>query len=186
MNTQIKYVTADQLWQQQSDDDKHTELIEGILVQMAPTGFQHGKITMRLARHLDNFVAQEDLGVVTAAETGFKLNETTVIAPDCAFVKKERLPQEEPEGFLPLAPDLSVEVLSPSNRASEMNRKIALLFAHGTQLVWVVHPQAHKVDVYRPAEKGEGVQVTFLDSTDTLTGNSILPGFTLPLSKLFD
>ncbi|MEL7433806.1 MAG: Uma2 family endonuclease, partial [Chloroflexota bacterium] len=86
MATQTKRVTADELWEQQGEGDKHTELIEGVIYEMPPTGFLHGDIASEINMHLRAFVKQHKLGRVTAAETGFRLDDMTVIAPDCAFV----------------------------------------------------------------------------------------------------
>jgi len=182
MVTETQPMTADRLWEQ-GDTDKHQELIEGVLYTMPPTGWMHGSVVSLLTMYIQQHVLTNDLGEVTGAETGFRLTDTTVIAPDIAFIRKDRLPDTLPDGFVPLAPDLAVEVLSPSNRASEMNHKIALLFAHGTRLVWVVHPRKHKVDVYRPAE--QGVNITFLSVEDTLIGEDVLPDFELALHTLF-
>jgi Uma2 family endonuclease len=101
-----------------------------------------------------------------------------------AFIKAERVPESIPEGFVPLAPDLAVEVMSPSNSASEMSRKIHLFFQHGTQIVWLVHPADKTIDVYQHAA-GE-TTVKFLSSDDTLTDGDVLPGFSLALSELFN
>ncbi|MEL6309426.1 MAG: Uma2 family endonuclease [Chloroflexota bacterium] len=182
MVTETQLMTADRLWEQ-IDTDKHQELIEGVLYTMAPTGWIHGSVVSLLTMYVQQHVLTHDLGEVTGAETGFRLTDTTVIAPDIAFIRKDRLPDTLPDSFVPLAPNLAVEVLSPSNSASEMNHKIELLFAHGTQLVWVVHPRKHKVDVYQPAE--QGVNITFLGIEDTLTGEDVLPAFELPLKTLF-
>lgn len=175
---------ADQFWQMSQSDETHQELINGEIHEMAPTGWLHGDVTHELAWHLENYVREHKAGRLTAAETGFRLDENTVLAPDIAFIREDRVPESIPEGFVPLAPDLAVEVMSPSNSASEMSRKIDLFFRHGTQLVWVVHPATKKIDVYQVAD--DKTTVMFLNRRDTLTGGEVLPGFSLALSHLFD
>lgn len=175
--------TADDVWEMAQDNDKHFELIEGIIFRMAPTGFLHGTTTNELARVFSNHIKEHKLGTVTAAETGYRLSDNTVIAPDIAFIRADRVPKEPVEGYLPFAPDLAVEVMSPSNNASEMSRKIDLLMQHGTQLIWIVHPTTKAIDVY--SADGDIVKVSFLKLADTLTGGVVLPDFTLKLSELF-
>jgi Uma2 family endonuclease len=177
-------VNADQFWQMSQSDDIHQELIHGEIHEMAPTGWLHGDVTSILSMHIQSHVLSNKLGRVTAAETGFRLNDDTVLAPDIGFIRAERVPEKLPDGFVPLAPDLAVEVMSPSNSASEMSQKIKLFFQHGTQLVWVVHPTTKKMDVYQSID-GE-TKVDFLDINDTLTGGEVLPDFSLSLSELFE
>lgn len=175
--------TADDIWEMAGDNDKHFELIDGVIFDMSPTGFLHGIITNELARIVSNHIRENKLGIVTAAETGYKLTDKTVIAPDIAFVRADRVPTEPVEGYLPLAPDLAVEVMSPSNTAGEMSRKVDLLMQHGTQLVWIVHPTTKAIDVY--AKEDDKVNVNFLKDNDTLTGGTVLPNFSLKLTDLF-
>ena len=115
--------------------------------------------------------------------TGF-LVETgpdSLVGVNAAFVSRERLATVERfDKFFPFAPDLAVEVLSPSNTAQEMDEKVALYFAAGSRLVWVFNPKRHTVAVYRSP-----LDVRILGEKDALDGGDILPGFTLDLSKLF-
>lgn len=175
--------TADDAWEMAQDNDKHFELIEGVIFHMAPTGFLHGTTTSNLTVFLGIHINKHKLGIITAAETGYRLADNTVIAPDIAFIRADRVPKDPVEGFVPLAPDLAVEVMSPSNNASEMSRKIDLLMQHGTQVVWIVHPKTKTIDVY--SADADNVKVTFLKIDDTLTGGTVLPDFTLKLSDLF-
>lgn len=175
--------TADDVWKMADANDKHFELIDGVIVEMSPTGFLHGIITNELARIVSNHIREHKLGIVTAAETGYRLTDNTVIAPDIAFVHADRLPTEPVESYLSLTPDLAVEVMSPSNNASEMSRKIDLLMQHGTQLIWIVHPTLKTIDVY--TKDGDKVNVNFLKDDDTLTGGTVLLDFSLKLTDLF-
>jgi Uma2 family endonuclease len=151
---------------------------------MAPTGGKHGKVTARLGRLLDEYVEAHDLGIVCGAETGFILQRTpdVVRAPDVSFVAKDRIPATgEPETYWPFAPDLAVEVVSPSDRFDEIQAKVGAYFSAGTRLVWVVHPGSRTVFVYRSLH-----QVHALGETDELSGENVLPGFTCRVSRCFD
>lgn len=176
-------LTADELWELSQTEDMHQELIEGWLYPMPPAGGKHGSITSILTMHIQYHVSQNNLGYVTAAETGYRLTEQTVLAPDIGFIRDEQVSDDLPDGFVPFAPDLVVEVMSPGNSASEMSRKVELFFRHGTRLIWVVHPAEQKVDVYHPAENG--ANVSFLGVADTLHGGAVLPGFSLAIADLF-
>src|SRR5262245_41778463 len=108
-------MTAEQLFE--LDLDGHHDLIRGELISMAPAGARHGKIAASVAYFLRRHLESNPIGTAYGAETGFILTRSpdTVLAPDAAFVRGDRLPSdEEQEGFLPFAPDLAVEVLSPS------------------------------------------------------------------------
>jgi Uma2 family endonuclease len=106
--------------------DKQVELVRGRLVVREPPGFRHGVVGLAIANRLADFVRRQGLGVVVAAETGFKLfsDPDTVRAADAAFIRRERIPDPQPSGYAALAPDLVFEVLSPSDRAGEVLNKV--------------------------------------------------------------
>jgi Uma2 family endonuclease len=165
------------------DDDKRYELVRGELVCMAATGGRHGIIASRLDYRLRAFVEAHDLGEVCAAETGFRLaqNPDTVRAPDVSFIARERLPAAgAPEGYWPFAPDLAVEVVSPSDRSDDVLAKVQEYLRAGTRLVWVFHPRTRTVMVYRI--NGE---VQLLRAQDELSGEDLLPGFHCQVDELF-
>lgn len=165
------------------DHGGRAELVKGELIAMSPAGTQHGKIASRLGRYVGNFVEDNDLGEVYAAETGFTIEEEpdTVRAPDVAFVARSRIPPEgEPVGFWAIAPDLVAEVLSPFDVASKVQRKITEYLQAGVRLVWLVDPETQMVTVYKSLHD---VHILLLE--DVLTGEDVLPGFLLPLRKLF-
>ena len=149
---------------------------------MSPAGFQHGCIAMRLGARLLNFVEKRNLGLVTAAETGFWISRDpdTVRAPDVGFLRADRVPPGPTKGFFLGAPDLAVEVLSPDDRAGEVLDKVEDWLDAGCQAVWVVNPAKKTVSVYRP-----GAAVERLTASDALTEESLLPGFSLPLAEVF-
>src|SRR5215467_2104485 len=181
MATQEKLYTADDLWELSQDENKHFELIRGVLVEMSPANELHGELTLEIGALIRNCVRANDLGRVYAAETGFELfkDPDTVLAPDVAFISKARV-KPRTEKFGAVAPDLVVEVVSPSNSKSELHEKIQLYFEAGTRRVWVIYPRARTVYVYRSAK-----DVTILDINDTLEGEDVLPGFSVRLRDLF-
>ena len=182
MSTQRTIYTAEDLMRI-SSEGKRYELVKGELIEMAPTGGRHGRVAGRIGRRLGNFVEQNDAGEVFAAETGFRLagNPDTVRAPDAAYVSKERLPSEEQLiGFPDLAPDLVVEVVSPSDSAGQVQAKVEEWLRAGVRLVWVVYPDTRSVVVYRALD-----EVVVLGPEDALEGEPALPGFSCPVSEIF-
>lgn len=177
-----KLMTAEDLWQL-DDEPGRFDLIRGELIRMSPAGFRHGKLSALMTRRIADFVYTHRLGDVVGAETGFVLarDPDVVLAPDAAFVRSERLPSEdEQEGFLELAPDLVVEVVSPSDRSRDVHAKVRAYLDAGVMLVWVVDPGSQDVTVYTP-DRTARVFVT----GDELDGGDVLPGFRLPVADIF-
>ena len=164
-------------------EGKRTELVRGDLVVMAPAGGRHGHIAHRLSLFIGNHVLEGGLGRVFAAETGFLIGRDpdTVRAPDVAFVAAGRLGDgEPPSGFLELAPDLAVEVVSPSDSPAAVGGKVQDWLEAGTPLVWVVYPDSRSVTVYRQTGQPEE-----LSETDVLPGAPALPEFAVAVRDLF-
>ncbi len=164
-------------------EGKRTELVRGDLVVMAPAGGRHGHIANTIAYLLTEFTRAGQGGMVFAAETGFFLRRDpdTVRAPDVAYVAAGRLAEgEPPPGFLELAPDLAVEVVSPSDSLAAVGGKVQDWLEAGTPLVWVVYPNSRSVTVHRTT--GQPQQ---LSETDSLSGAPALPEFAVPVSDLF-
>ncbi len=183
MATQERLYTAGDLWalSHQVGDHVRLELIKGVVRAMTPTGGKHGVIAGRLLLRIGLYVEEHRLGHVTAAETGYQLSTEpdTVIGLDVGFVTYARL-AALPDGYVPLAPDLAVEVVSPGDRRGAVQRKVRLYLSAGTQLVWVVHPKRKNVVVHSAA----GTKI--LIAADTLDGGDVLPGFSLPVGSIFD
>lgn len=170
------------------DDARGFELVEGRLVRMTPPGGEHGSSASEAQVALGVFVKAHGLGRVLSAETGFLVSQPgqldTVLAPDVAFVRRDRVPPKgsaEWRGFWRLAPDLVVEVASPSQSRSELAEKARLWLAVGVRLVWVLWPLVEKVDVWSAG----AVEPHILGSVDSLDGMDVVPGFTLPVASLF-
>jgi Uma2 family endonuclease len=175
-------MTADELLRLRPDGRRY-ELVEGELKVMTPASPRHGRIANTVAFLLTQHVRQHDLGIVYAAETGFQLqkNPDTVRAADAAFVAKSRIPPEgEPEGYWAIAPDLVVEVVSPSDSASEVQSKVADWLEAGCRLVWVAYPDTQTVTEYRSL-----TEVRVLTAEQPLEGDDVLPGFACGVSEIF-
>jgi Uma2 family endonuclease len=187
MSTTTRLITADELLvmphRDENGNDCRLELIRGELKVMSPSKLLHGIICAEVATALTNFVRANDLGIVCGAETGFIVEHDpdSVLGADAAFVSHERLTTvEDLEKFFPSAPDLAIEVMSPSNTAREMGEKVALYFGAGARAVWVFNPKKRTAAVYASPS-----DVRILSEQDTLDGGEVLPGFKLELSKLF-
>jgi Uma2 family endonuclease len=158
------------------------ELIRGELIDMAPPGGEHGILTSLLATRASVFALDNRLGVTTAAETGFLLarEPDTVLAPDFAFIRKERLAPPFPKGYIPLCPDLVLETISPRTTRREIALKTEAWLRYGARMVWILDPSERTVTVHRPAAPFRVLAVE-----DTLTGEDVLPGFSIALENIF-
>jgi len=162
-------------------DSRGCELVEGTLVEK-PTGLEESFLAGSLLTLINNFIISRNLGFVTGEAGFYELSGGTVRGPDVSFTSWERLPgRRRPTDPIPLAaPDLVVEVLSPSNTKREMALKREEYFGGGVCLVWEIDPRQRTVRVYTSLEAFRD-----LAATDTLTGDPVLPGFSLPLADLF-
>ncbi len=182
MRTPKKHFTAEELFCLSATDQRY-ELVKGDLYEMAPAGGRHGSVARRIAQRLGIYADSLQLGEVFAAETGFILRREpdTVRAPDASFVAAGRLPEGElPTSYIELAPDLAVEVVSPSERTPEVRDKVADWLLAGTRLVWVIYPATRSVTVYRSLEDFEN-----LSEEGSLDGGQVVPGFSCQIRDLF-
>lgn len=177
-----KLYTAEELLEISSKDDNRYELIQGRLRVMAPAGDVHGFLASSLNARIHIHAEDNHLGFAFAAETGFLLetDPDLVRAPDVAFVRADRVQGRLTGKYFPGSPDLAVEVVSPNDRASDVQDKVQDWLRHGTHLVWVVDPRTATVTIYRP----DGT-ANVLKANDTLEGENVLPGFAFPLVRLF-
>ena len=180
--TKPKLLTAGDLLRL-SNEGVHGELIRGELCETMPSGFDHGKIVVKLVAALSVFVGPRRLGSLTASDSGVWLERDpdTVREPDIAYFSAEKIPLDKSiPGYAEAPPDLMVEILSPSNTIREVNDKALMWLRYGVRLVWVVRPAARSVDVY-----SEGNEVVTLAENDMLDGLDVLPGFTCPIINVF-
>jgi Uma2 family endonuclease len=161
------------------------ELIEGRIVPMSPTGFPHGNYEGNFYEFLKTFARRNRSGKVVVGEVGIytQRNPDTVRAADVAFISNERFAkQKRPSGFLEVAPELVVEILSPDDRWQEVNQKLREYFAVDVKLVWVADPAAKTVYAYRSI-----TNLRIFAEADTLTADDdVLPGFSVPVASLFE
>lgn len=161
--------------------DRPFELVNGKIVYMDYTGDEHGLMESELSRHLGNFNVTRKLGWVLAGEVGLytRYAPDTVRGVDVIFISRQRL--AGPSGkALQVAPELVVEIVSPTDRWSELRSKIAEYFAIGVERVWIVEPEKRLLLVYRTP-----TEFTQLTEQETVYGEGILEGFALPLRELF-
>lgn len=164
------------------EDAWRIELVRGRLVREPRPATLHGRVLATLTRLLDAHVVATSAGTVLT-DTGFitERDPDTVLGPDLAFVSAARLPADPyAEAFLSGAPDLAIEIVSPSNRLSALRRKAGAYLRAGARLVWIVQPRARSVTVHR-------ADVTTAVYTDdmTLDAAAVLPELRIPLSELF-
>lgn len=174
-------MTAEELFNLEDDFYHRYELLKGELLTMSPPGQRHGSVTLKLSVLLYNYVDANNLGRLYAAETGFKLesNPDTVLAPDIAFIARER--EGTLSDFYRLGPpDLAVEVRSPSDRRGRVERKTALWLELGAKAVWNVDPLKRTVEVVH----ADGQRWLF-NEHDELVDDTV-PGFRVAVSKIFE
>jgi Uma2 family endonuclease len=159
------------------------ELAEGRIVPMGPTVSEHGSYESNFHYVLRSFVQSRKLGKVQVGEVGIytRRDPDTVRGADVLFISNERYAQQKSPGFLKVAPDLVVEILSPHDRWSEVMEKLREYFAIGVRLVWVADPQSRSVYAYRTL-----TEVREFSENDDLPGDDVLPGFSVKVVELFE
>jgi Uma2 family endonuclease len=164
--------------------DNWSELVRGEVRLNPPPASRHGFVALRVAVLLNQHVSSRRLGAVFGDGTGFELPhlEATVRGPDVSFVHRDHLPDGGiGEGWLNVAPDLVVEVLSPSESASAIEEKVSDYLTAGTRLVWIVDPAKRGVSVF-----AAGGQARWLGEDATIDGGDVLPEFAAPIAAFFD
>lgn len=176
----IAELTADELLHLNLPN-KRTELVKGALMVREPAGFYHGTVAGALTVAIGSHVKSNNLGLVFAAETGFKLfsKPDTVRAPDVAFIRRERVPRDVTRGYAAMAPDLVVEVLSPDDPPGEVAEKVADWLEAGTALVWIIDPLRRRARIHR----ADG-SVGDVPQHGALDGEGVLPGFRCALAEV--
>jgi Uma2 family endonuclease len=164
----------------EAPDKRLCELVDGILVEKA-LGAEESNLAGRVLQHLNNYLDEHDLGMTFGADGPFDL-AGVVRLPDASYVPWDRFPGRQPpkERVLTVAPALAVEVLSEGNTKKEIERKLSEYFAAGVDEVWVIQPKTQTAEVYTSPTSSRKV-----GKNQALDGGDILPGFSLPLPKLF-
>ena len=182
MAVQSRSITAEDLLRM-PDDGFRYELVRGELRKMTPAGQQHGRIAINVTLPLAQHVRAHNLGTVYAAETGFRLaaDPDTVRAPDVAFIRRDRVEAVgDVQDYWPGAPDLAVDVISPSDTYTEVEEKLFDWLDAGVRLVIVANLRQHTVTVYRSR-----ADIVILTEDDTLDGGDVVPGWTMPVREVF-
>jgi Uma2 family endonuclease len=182
MSTKTRLMTADEFLELPDDGLLH-ELIRGEVVTMSLPGGEHGEVAGEIFRLIANHVKSTKLGKTYAAETGFLIERDpdTVRGADAAFVRAERIPEiTNPRKHVPFAPDLAVEVLSPNDRADQVDEKVQEWLAAGSRAVWIVDPMARTVTIHRP-----GATPVALTENQVIDGGEVLPGFVCRVALFF-
>jgi Uma2 family endonuclease len=177
--TTRRIATEEDLRGMPKDGNKY-ELVDGE-IRVSPAGNRHSVVAARVVARLLVFVEDRRLGHVLGADAGFRLPGGNVRSPDTSFVATGRYPDDRPAvDWGVLAPDLAVEVLSPSERTRHVLDKIGEYLEAGVRLVWVIDPQKQRATVYRSL-----LDVRELGPDDELTGEDVVPGFRCRLGELF-
>ncbi|MBN2578493.1 MAG: Uma2 family endonuclease [Pirellulales bacterium] len=165
-------------------DDHHDrlcELVDGILVEKT-MGFDESNLALVLAHILGNYLEKHNLGIMAGEAGMMEILPNQVRIPDISFIRWERYRnRKNPKSGAPfMAPDLAVEIISPSNSKGEMDRKLHDYFSAGVKLVWYIDPATRSAKAYTAPDQCRNV-----DENGSLSGGDVLPGFTLPLKDLF-
>jgi len=169
--------TEDHLKRLPRDGYKY-ELVSGRIRQV-PTGGRHGWLEAKLMRLITpRFLVEKP---IFGSSTGFRMAGGNIRSPDLAIMERARLPEGRiPADFVDGAPDLAVEIISPSERPAEIYTKLGEYFESGAQEVWLIFPERKEVHRYTPS-----FLVQVLDENQTLT-TPLLPDFQLSLKELFE
>lgn len=177
-----KILTAEDLMNLPTGMGERYELVEGELIRMSPAGGKHGAIANKIAGYIFLYLQKNPIGVGLTAETGYRTrgDDKTVRAPDYSFIRSEKIPAEGiPEGYLTIVPDLVVEVVSPHDKADEIDQKTQEWLNFGVPLVWVVYPKTHRILVFKQGE------THVFKAEDTITGEAVLPDFRIRVDEFF-
>jgi Uma2 family endonuclease len=164
-------------------EGKFWQLVDGELIKMSPAGAEHGEICSRLLVTVGRHVRRRKAGRVYGSSTGFRLDADNCFPADVSLVKSTRIVSAlpNPEKFVQGAPDLAIEVLSPTETIDWIERKIGLFFQFGTALIWFVLPRSRCVRVYTAA-----ADCVTLQFSGTLSAEPVLPGLTIPVREVFE
>ena len=183
MVTTTQPMTAEALLDIPADGFRY-ELIRGELRKMPPAGYAHGKYELAIGSSLAVHVKANGLGDTCGGETGFVVesNPDHVRAPDIAFVRRERAEVlGDVPGFFPGAPDLAIEIISPNDRYTEVEEKVADWLSAGALAVIVVDPRRRTVKISRSL-----MDTVLLTEEDTLAVEQVVPGWRMPVKGIFE
>lgn len=156
----------------------------GELLIMPPTGSDSGNREARIIQQLMNWADEDSTGIAFSSSAGFTLSTGAKRSPDASWIKLERwnsLTEEQKQKFAPICPDFVVELRSPSDNLKPLQEKMEEYMKEpGLQLGWLIDRKNRRVYIYRPNQA-----VEILDNPETISGDPVLPGFILNLSKVW-
>lgn len=155
------------------------ELVNGEIIVMSPSGYESDEVAFRMGGKLFSWVDARRLGRITGSSAGFVLPNSDTRAPNVSFVRAERL-RQSPRGFAELAPDLMVEVKSPTDRLTKLREKIQQFLELGTQVGILLNPENRTVEVHR-----QGQEAVALQDGDILTIPELFPGWQVAVEELW-
>ena len=179
MTTKQKLITAEEFLMM-PEDDRRYELVDGVLQEKALTGRAHGRASSRFIGALNNYELETGLGWVEN-EVSYILRRgpDTVRLPDVSWIAANRA-DADITGFPERAPDLAIEVKSPTNTYAEMERRGEMWLEYGCRMAWIAYPERQTIAIHRPGQPPETLGVA-----DTLDGGELLPGFSIPVRRIF-
>jgi Uma2 family endonuclease len=178
-------LTREQFYQlcEENPDLQLERNAQGELVIMPPTGGETGRSNVNLILQLASWNEQKQLGEVFDSSTGFTLPNGADRSPDVSWVEKSRwdsLTKKQKEKFIPLCPDFTIEIMSPSDTLKKVQEKMHEYMSNGCRLGWLINRKKQELEIYRI-----GQNVEILKSPQTLSGETVLPGFVLSLEKIW-
>lgn len=183
--TPTKLMTADEFWayvHRPENGNRNLDLIQGEVIEMPPPTKIHGRVCVNIGFELETWARSYGKGYTASNDSGVVLEEgpDSVVGPDVAYFQDADTFEDLHPKWGEVAPVLAVEVLSPNDRPGKVNAKVAGYLRGGTKLIWLVDYEERTVTVYRP-----GRDLVILKATDTILGDTELPGFICKVSEFF-
>jgi Uma2 family endonuclease len=185
MATTTKALLTAEEFMERYDGERWYELVRGEVVQLSPPNFEHGYICLNIGSILRDYAKRSGLGAAVGNDAAVRTTRDpdTLRGADVAYYTYDRFPRTERKAVIPkVAPDLAVEVNSPSNRPGETRQKVTEYLNAGVLMVWVVDPESRTVSIERP----NGAEPIVLNETDILENLPELPGFRCLVSEFFE
>ena len=188
MATQERLLDVDavsELMRQPAFADKRFYLISGVMYEMSPVKRRHSKLAVIISSILLSVVDERHLGEVHTEIGCYPHGDRhTLLAPDVAYFSHASLSQQPEDEFLSVMPDLAIEIASPSDSLKQLREKSQIYLDNGSRLVWIVLPAEKGVDVCRSVD-GPRLDIEFVGQDGKLSGDDVLPGFELEMTRLF-